>query len=562
MRFLIFAFAFIVLSIFLISCAKQSTPSGGPKDSIPPVLVKSIPLQKQLNFKSKEIELTFSEFITLNNPTDQIIITPSIGKDFKITAKKKTALIELDKNLSDSTTYTINFRESIRDITEKNPARNLQLAFSTGPYIDSLTIDGIVLDILTGKEIKDATVALYQSDTFNIFKHKPSYITKTNDKGLFKLENLKSGKYYIYAYDDKNKNLIADTKSESYGFITKQLELKDNVKHITIPIQRLDARPLKLSSARPYGNYFNIKTSKNVKEFTVSSDSVNVISSFAEDASNIKIYNTFGAIDSIKIYLTATDSIGNKLDSTIYAKFNIKQSDKEKFATSLEKNIIESNTGDFTAKLKFNKPITYTNYDSISFSYDSGNVARFLENDLRWNKNHDQVEIKKTLDKQYFIKEKKEPAKPNQSLTKKNTRPSNNNYINKLILGKGSFISVEQDSSAGMKEPSKILRDEETAVLLIKIQTSEEKYIFQLLDKSYITIESINNTENIKLQNLPPSAYILILIIDKNGNGIWDQGNYFTKEEPEPITFYKTEKGEQTINLKANWEVGPLLITY
>jgi uncharacterized protein (DUF2141 family) len=561
MRFLFFAASFSILSLFLLSCAKQSSPSGGPKDSIPPTLVHSIPVQKQLNFKSNKIELTFSEFIGLNNPKDQIIITPAIGKDYKITAKKKTITIDLDKNLEDSTTYTLSFRESIRDITEKNPTKNLKLAFSTGPYIDSLIIEGAILDILTGKEIKDATVALYQPDTFNIFKHKPSYITKTDDKGSFKLENLKAGKYYIYAYDDKNKNLIVDTKSESYGFLIDQLEVSEDIRDVAIPIQRLDARPLKLSNARPYGNYFNIKTTKYLKEFLVSSDSVHIYSSFAEDAANVKIYNTFKTLDSLKINFSANDSIGNKLDTILYVKFNTKPSDKEKLSSALEKNNIEAATGALKVKLKFNKPIVLINYDSILFSYDSADVVKFQETDLIWNKNHDQVEIQKVLDKQRFIKETNQPAKPSQSLTKK-TSPTSNNEVNKFILGKGGFISVEQDSTGNMKETSKILREEETAILLVKINTTEKNYILEILDKSYKIIESVKNTQTIKLQNLPPSGYILRLVIDKNGNGTWDQGNFYTRQEPEPITFYRTEKGEQTVNLKANWEVGPLLITY
>jgi uncharacterized protein (DUF2141 family) len=562
MRFLLFAGLFSILSLFLLSCAKQSTPSGGPKDSIPPSLIYSIPVQKQLNFKSTQIELTFDEFIALNNPKDQIIITPSIGKDYKITAKKKAIKIDLEKKLDDSTTYTFSFRESVQDITEKNAAKNLKLAFSTGPYIDSLLIDGIVTDVLTGKDIKDATVALYQSDTFNIFKHKPSYITKTNEKGIFKLENLKSGKYYAYAFDDKNKNLIADTKSESYGFLNNQLDLKENIRNVTIPIQHLDARPLKLSSARPYNKYFNIKTSKNLKEFSITSDSLYIFSSFGEDASNIKVYNTFTSIDSLKIHLTATDSIGNKIDSVVYVKFSAKNAEKEKFQTSLDNNSIDAATGLLTVKLKFNKPINHINYDSILFSYDSGNVIKLLQTDLRWNRNHDQVEIKKTLDKTNFIKGNDNVNNTKQSLTKKSTQQSNVNERNKLIIAKGSFISVETDSSGNLKETSKILREEETATLFVKIKTEEKNYIVELLDKTYKIIESIKNTDNIKLKNLPPAGYILRLVIDKNGNGIWDQGNFFSKQEPEPITFYKTEKGEQTVNLKANWEVGPLLITY
>jgi uncharacterized protein (DUF2141 family) len=550
-----------VLLFLALSCAKQSSPSGGPKDTIPPILVQSIPHHKELQFNGKEVELTFSEFIILNNPKDQIIITPSIGKDYKVTAKKKTVFLELEKSLDDSTTYTINFRESIQDITEKNPIKNLQLAFSTGNYIDSLSIDGSVVDLLNNKEIKEGTVALYQQDTFNIFKHKPSYITKTNEKGLFKLENLKPGKYFIYANDDKNKNLIVDSKSESYGFLSNDTLLLKNISNLTIPIQKLDARNLKLTSARPYNNYFNIKTSKNLKDFNVTTDSLKIYSSFGEDASNIKIYNTFKGVDSLKVSLTVKDSIGNKLDTALFVKFSSRETDKEKFTMSLVDNTIEANKGQAKVKLKFNKPVIKTSYDSLFFSIDSTTTINLNEKDLMWNDHFTEVAIQKKIEKAYLIKEKADP-KSAQSLTRKAgvTNTSQNKIM--LLIGSNTFISVDNDSSKKMSEIPKILREEETAILILKIKTSEKNYIVELLDKTFKVIQSYKNIPDLKIENLIPAGYIIRLIIDKNGDGIWSQGNYFKKEQPEPATFYKTEKGEILVNLKANWEVGPLLITY
>ena len=141
--------------------------------------------------------------------------------------KKNQVILTLDEDLKDNTTYLINFREAVQDITEKNPAQRLKLAFSTGTYIDSLAIEGTIYDPLKNKESKDATVCLYESDTFNIFKHRPTYFTKSDDKGRFKLENLKPGTYFIYTIEDKNKNLVADSKTESYGFLKDSIKKSD-----------------------------------------------------------------------------------------------------------------------------------------------------------------------------------------------------------------------------------------------------------------------------------------------------------------------------------------------
>jgi hypothetical protein len=250
--------------IFILGCARQTTPTGGPKDSIPPRLVSSIPQHEQTNFAGKTVTMTFSETVILNNPREELIVTPALTKDVDIKAKKNQVELTFQEELQPNTTYSLNFRETVQDITEKNPAMMLKLAFSTGDYIDSLSIEGNVYDNLTAKETKDATVCLYERDTFDIFKHRPTYFTKTDDKGNFKIENLKSGTYFIYAMIDKNKNLVVDSKTEAYGFQTDPLILTEATKGISLPLVRLDSRLLKLTNTRPYGTYFNIRTTKNL----------------------------------------------------------------------------------------------------------------------------------------------------------------------------------------------------------------------------------------------------------------------------------------------------------
>jgi len=273
----------LLYALFALACARQTTPTGGPKDSIPPTLVNSIPQQGQVNFKGNSITLTFSEAVILNNPREQLIVTPDLGKDVDAKAKKNQVILTIPEDLQDNTTYSINFREAVQDITEKNPAAMLKLAFSTGTYIDSLIIEGSVSDLLTATETKDATVALCESDTFDIFKHRPKYFTKSDIKGIFKIENLKPGSYFIYAFEDKNKNLVVDSKSEAYGFLSDYITLDKNIDDVKIRLIHLDSRLLKLTSARPYGTYYNIKTTKNLTDFKITTpDNETIISSFGE----------------------------------------------------------------------------------------------------------------------------------------------------------------------------------------------------------------------------------------------------------------------------------------
>jgi hypothetical protein len=262
MKYILPVFIFL---IFLAGCARQTSPTGGPKDTIPPKLVSANPKNEQLNFKGKTVTLEFSEFINLNSAKEQVIITPSIGKEYEINSKNKLVVIDLNTELDSNTTYTINFRDAVQDITERNPVRDLKLAFSTGTYVDSLVISGKVTDLITTKETKDITVALQHvwADTMSIMKHPAFYFTKTNDKGEFRIDHVKPGEYRLYAFQDKNKNLVVDSRNEAYAFFKNPLDLKNDTAKILLKLIRLDTRPLRLTSARPYNTYFNLKTTKN-----------------------------------------------------------------------------------------------------------------------------------------------------------------------------------------------------------------------------------------------------------------------------------------------------------
>jgi len=160
-----------------------------------------------------------------------------------------------------------------------------------------------------------------------------------------------------------------------------------------------------------------------------------------------------------------------------------------------------------------------------------------------WNNHFDQVEIRTKVDGKIFSSD-----------TKKTARRS-------LVIAKASFISIENDSSQKVNEAPKIFKEEDTAVLLLKVKCSSKTYIVQLLDKTYNVIKSTTNTPDIRFENIQPGGYLIRLITDLNNNGHQDFGNFHLKEQPEPVHFYRTEKGDLSINLKANWEVGPLLIT-
>ena len=137
--------------------------------------------------------------------------------------------------------------------------------------------------------------------------------------------------------EDKNKNLIADSKTEAYGFLRDSIQLTKNIQDVETPFHSPRRQALKLTSARPYGTYFNMKTTKNLTSFKITtSEDEHIISSFGEDQANIRVYNTFEDKDSVSTHFTGRDSINNLIDTTLYVKFSKRDVKPENFDTFLK----------------------------------------------------------------------------------------------------------------------------------------------------------------------------------------------------------------------------------
>ncbi len=554
---------FVLLLLLLQQCAKQTAPTGGPIDKTPPKLLGSIPKHEQTNVKSSKIELQFDEAIQLNNPREQIIITPTVGKKFETTFNKNKVFLDLKSDLQENTTYSINFREAIQDLNEKNPAV-VKIAFSTGSYIDSLSINGTVLDALTEKKLLNYTVALAEaSDTFNIFKHPASWITLTDKKGFFSLENLKAGTYVLYAFDDKSKNLIVDSKSEKYGFLSQQINLTANIDSLKIRTFKLDINKLKLITARTTFAYYNLRFSKSLIDYTITStdSTIQVYASLEPDLTTVKLYNTIPNLDSLQIRVQATDSLNLKVDTLLYMKFPKKEATRDKLSSKIENTTIAESNGILSTKINFTKPIIGFNPDSMFIEIDSLTHLPFTKEDYTWENKQTKFILEKKFDLATLFPVDTSSMldpKAGDPKIKSISKPKQNPV---LIIRKGTFISIENDTAQFISAPLNLIKLESTAIIETTVQTKED-FILQLVNKSEKIVQQRINEKNAVFENLTPETYLLRVIIDLNKNGKWDPGNFSTKTEPEPIVYYRNPKGIKEISLKANWTLGPLLITY
>ena len=213
------------ISCLIFSCAKIVTPSGGAKDSIPPVMLKSKPEANSTNFSGKEIDIVFDEFIVLDNPTQKILISPQITPAPEIMADLKTIKIKGIDSLRENTTYIIDFSDAIKDYNEGNRLNGFSFAFSTGENIDTMWYEGRVLESFNLTPIANKFVLLYSNfDTSYMRSHTADYITRTDSNGVFRFRNLAEKDYKLLVLDDKNQNKIYDLPNEGIGFSTKVLK--------------------------------------------------------------------------------------------------------------------------------------------------------------------------------------------------------------------------------------------------------------------------------------------------------------------------------------------------
>lgn len=534
----------IIAILLLIRCANQTSPTGGPQDKKPPVLLESTPKNNEKNFKAKTFELSFDEPVKLKNANEEVLITPSLGKKSKIVAKKNKVLITPEKPLEDSTTYTIDFRDAVQDLNEGNPAYNLRLAFSTGPEIDSLQIFGSVNELFKEQIPEKITVALYQQDTFNIFNHTPVYFTRTDAKGRFSITNLKAGKYYIYAFEDKSRNLKVDSKSEKFGFQTQQILLDEKKQDsIKIWLTRVDARPLKITSIRNTDRQSKIKFNKAIDSINVTAKDYELSYQYANTQEEILIFNP-PKKDSVQIKIVAIDSVGNKLDTVSYIEINNTKLPKEKFTIQLNEPVYNIEKQQATIEGTFSKPLDGFTLDSLFIQLDTTQFVTIDKKDISIDPVKHKIKITKTFTPLISKDEKSKAPQPI------------------FIAGKGSFISIEGDTSKSVISNIKILKEDEMGALSIKVSTSIPNYILELMNSKGTVIKKLKNPKNHVFKNLVPEEYKIRVIIDTNNNGKWDIGNFEKKVEPEPVFLYKTIDKKYSTPVRANWEVGPLNIKF
>jgi len=214
--FIIAGFAWLII---ISSCANQGMPTGGPRDSIPPVLVETYPDYKSLNYDDEEVRLTFNEYIIPDAVRENLVVSPPLTKRPTIRTKSKTLIVQFNEDLQDSITYSLDFKNSVVDNNEGNEYENLRFLFSTGDFLDTMRVAGQVTNAFN-LEIKENELVILHNNLHDsaVYTTTPAYIARTDDKGIFLMDNVAPGSYRIFSITDNNNDLLYNEGAEQIAF--------------------------------------------------------------------------------------------------------------------------------------------------------------------------------------------------------------------------------------------------------------------------------------------------------------------------------------------------------
>ena len=222
--------------LFILSCAKINSPSGGPKDLDAPVILKSQPENSTVMFSGKSFGVTFDEFVVLDKITEKFMVSPPLRTKPEVRLKGKTLLVSWEEALADSTTYTFYFQDAIRDNNESNAIPNFQYVFSTGPVLNSLSLSGNVFGAFDLEIVPDVLVLMYSNLSDSAPRTLlPAYISRPDVSGGFMINNIKPGRFRLYALKDINGNKLYDLEDEVFAFCDSIIDITPDAYYNIIP---------------------------------------------------------------------------------------------------------------------------------------------------------------------------------------------------------------------------------------------------------------------------------------------------------------------------------------
>ena len=594
-------FALIFGALLLTKCASTMVPTGGPKDTIPPVIVFMEPDNFTTNVDTlhpPKIYVEFDEYVQIKDQQKELYTSPAMKKKPSVVRRGRGIVITIKDTLRPNTTYAINFGSAIQDNNESNPLHAMRYVFSTGPEIDSMYMSGYTADAMKSDSVSKSFIYFFIADSVErppewdstMFKYKPQVIARAEKNGIFIAQNLKPVEYRIYAFEDTNGNMEYEPSVDQIGFLDSTYNPM-NMPGFTIWYDSLRHYP----SAEPQ-LYFRMFMDRRFTRQALSGQ---------ERPNRHKAMLYFGSQypDVTKIEF---DSIPT--DRVIYDPQNSTRDTVALWFNLPAEEIPDTITG----------RITYFKHDSINNLVESEDKLR-----LAWayveSKEERQERERLEKEREKAIKngedwvepEKENPFKINipassevnkdrhvsfdfdypltkfdtaaisfTMTTEEITEPQRAEFeiipdsINRrkftlradwqpkakyeLVLPAGMFENVAAETNDTIRctytasDPSKY------AIVRVKVRGTHPtaRYILQLTNaQGKVQKEVANVTPGDYVFEYVPAGDVMLRVVeDLNANGKWDTGDMVLMRQPERTEIYKNEEGVEAITTKENWE--------
>jgi uncharacterized protein (DUF2141 family) len=510
-------FKLLWVALVVTNCANPVPPTGGPRDEEAPKVLRFFPENKSTNLKSPSVEIHFNEFIQFRQSAGNVVITPPMDPEPEIYSKGKKITIDFNQKLLDNTTYTFNFGNSVKDFTEGNEMNELVYIFSTGDFLDSLSIKGNVIHAFDLSPVEGVSVLLYEELKDSILiKAKPFYISKTNAQGSFSFENLKSGRYKIAALEDQNLNFIFDQVSENVAFTNQIIDLQQediNLSKSLVLFKDEEKVSIKEIKNRAPGKV-NIALSKPIEDILIDASVYSESDiAYLNSTNDTLSYWYLNHSDTAIFYTTINQQ---PTDTNI---ISLKEVNKDENLNLVKiSNQVPENQ---SINIKFSSPIVSIDTSLISIINQDSLAVPFV-----------------TAIEDY--------------LTVSISSNWEEEQIFDLFIEEGAI----EDYAGKTNQPIKDVVMIQEAVLPPNLILSFKNvgngdYFIQLLNSNKKQLQSnyLNNKDEVIFNNLKAGKYFIRVFEDVNFNGTWDSGNFSDKKQPEPTLFFSNE-----IEMRNNWD--------
>ncbi len=526
-KVIVFA-SLVLLTVIIPSCARRGTISGGPKDTIPPRMLFSIPKNLSTNFSGKEIRIQFDEYVKLKDIQKQLVVSPPMNTAPEITPQtaSKTLTIKIKDTLKPNTTYSFNFGQSIQDNNEGNPYQQFRYVISTGPTIDSLQLSVKIKDALEQKTDNFVSVMLYEvnaeyTDSLP-YKKAPQYIINSLDSlKLMRFENIRAGKYRLIALKDANKNNKFDPKNEKIGFQKDFITLpNDTIYELELFKER---KPLKITSTS------HIKASRALIGYQGAVDKATIKINRGNEVIPHKLTKLQGK-DSVEVWFNAqkNDSLTISINESSYEKkfgFRVKDFKKDSLSIAIE----PKGTLNFrdTLRIRTNVPLKSWDVSKMKFTRKDSTQVNFKP-------------VYKEIIKELAIVFEKEP---------------NQKY--KLELLPGALLDDFGNQNDSLKYEVNTLDYSDFGNLKLVLQNVKRFPIrVELTDKAGKLLASSysDNSNTINFDLIQPNKFTVRIIYDDDKDGKWTPGNFLEHRQSEEVYYFPEE-----IDVRMNWDAEQII---